>query len=94
MVCLPPAPSKVSQGDFGRFLPSQGWNIPVHQPRGLGMGTVPMGLVEHGFVLPAYVTWQLETLEQEEQECLEVTDMAVARPLPCVLPAALGCALQ
>ncbi|XP_039554250.1 ciliogenesis-associated TTC17-interacting protein [Passer montanus] len=44
--------------------------------------------------LKAYVTWQLETLEQEEQECLEVTDMVVACPLPCVLPAALGCALH
>lgn len=58
------------------------------------MGTVPMGLIEHGFPLPAYVTWQLETVEQEEQECLEVTDMVVACPLPYVLPAALGCALQ
>lgn len=57
------------------------------------MGTVPMGLIEHGFPLPAYVTWQLETVEQEEQECLEVTDMVVACPLPYVLPAALGCAL-
>ncbi|XP_018862984.1 ciliogenesis-associated TTC17-interacting protein isoform X2 [Parus major] len=44
--------------------------------------------------LKAYVTWQLETLEQEEQECLEVTDTVVACPLPCVLPAGLGCALH
>ncbi|XP_058696371.1 ciliogenesis-associated TTC17-interacting protein isoform X2 [Poecile atricapillus] len=44
--------------------------------------------------LKAYVTWQLETLEQEEQECLEVTDTVVACPLPCVLPAGLRCALQ
>lgn len=55
---------------------------------------MPTGFVEYGFALPAYVTWQLETLEQEEQECLEVTDMVVACPLPCVLPTALGCALQ
>ncbi|XP_062353997.1 ciliogenesis-associated TTC17-interacting protein [Cinclus cinclus] len=44
--------------------------------------------------LKAYVTWQLETLEQEEQECLEVTDTVMACPLPCVLPTAMGCALQ
>lgn len=86
---------------FAGFRPPQGWNIPVHQPPGLGIQRDwchpwchPTGLVERGFVLPAYVTWQLETLEQEEQECLEVTDMVVACPLPCVLPAALGCALQ
>lgn len=50
------------------------------------MGTVPTGLLEHGFALPAYLTWQLETLEQDEQECLEVTDVVVACPLPCALP--------
>ncbi|XP_071418106.1 ciliogenesis-associated TTC17-interacting protein [Pithys albifrons albifrons] len=46
--------------------------------------------------LKAYVTPQLETLEQEEQECLEVNDVvvAVASPLLYVLPPALGCALQ
>lgn len=94
MVCLSPAPSKVRQGWLEGFPPPQDCNILVHRPPGLGMGTVPAGLVEYGFVLPAYVTWQLETLEQEEQECLEVTDVVVACPLPCVLPAALGCALQ
>lgn len=94
MVCLSPAPSKVRQGWLEGFPPPQDCNILLHRPPGLGMGTVPTGLVEYGFVLPAYVTWQLETLEQEEQECLEVTDVVVACPLPCVLPAALGCALQ
>ncbi|XP_075367752.1 LOW QUALITY PROTEIN: ciliogenesis-associated TTC17-interacting protein [Mycteria americana] len=44
--------------------------------------------------LKAYVTPQLETLEQEEQERLEVTWVAVACPLAPVLPPALGCALQ
>lgn len=75
---------------LGGFLLPHGWNIPVHRPPGLGMGTVPTGFVECGFALPAYVTWQLETLEQEEQECLKVTDTVVACPLPCVLPTALG----
>lgn len=96
MVCRPPAASKVSQGWplWGSVLPRAGTSLST-SPQGWECGQChPTGLVERGFVLPAYVTWQLETLEQEEQECLEVTDMVVACPLPCVLPAALGCALQ
>jgi len=53
---------------------------------------VPAGWAERGSALPAYVTPQLETLEQEEQERLEVTGVVVACPLPRVLPPCpVGC---
>lgn len=51
---------------------------------------MPAGWAERGSTLPAYVTPQLETLEQEEQECLEVTGVAVACPLPRILPPCPG----
>lgn len=63
---------------------------PSHRPPGLGWGAVPAGWAKRGSALPAYVTPQLETLEQEEQERLEVTGVAVACPLPRVLPLCPG----
>ncbi|KAK4817603.1 hypothetical protein QYF61_020269 [Mycteria americana] len=72
---------------------SPGLERPRPTGPGAGLGdaaAVPAGWAERGSALPAYVTPQLETLEQEEQERLEVTWVAVACPLAPVLPPCPG----
>lgn len=80
--CQPPAASKVRWGAAG---------VSPRTPRaGASPPRRPPGVrwwAECGSALPAYLTPELETLEQEEQECLEVTGVALACPLSrCLAP--------
>lgn len=78
---------------WGVPLLPQGWSIPVPLAPRAGMGgtaVVPVAWAECGSALSAYVTTQLETLEQEEQERLEVTSVVTACPHPRLLPTCPG----